>query len=189
MGCCCSEEDIYITHPHLYNYKELFNALRLTPKEVKKLYNAYRKIDVDDSDSIDVEEFFLKMDLEPSRFTDRVFKTFDDDGSDDINFGEFVIGMWNYLTSGEYTIRHYTALYDITLHYTTLHCSNKHTAPPPLYIIPPYTAMATRLQSFWRMLKWRTIFLAKMHEKSMYKYRFYRAWKIFYKAEKMRKVL
>ena len=39
--------------------------------------------------------------LERTKFTKRIFRIFDEDGSGQIDFREFVIALWNYCTLGK----------------------------------------------------------------------------------------
>ena len=75
-----------------------FSAMQLSKREIKKLYYIFKKVDVDGSGSIGLAELLTHIDLERTRFTERIFSIFDEDGSGEIDFREFVLSLWNYCT-------------------------------------------------------------------------------------------
>jgi serine/threonine-protein phosphatase 2B regulatory subunit len=81
--------------------KEEFGALLLGPNELSQLFAVYCKIDIDRSGDITTWELLEHLHLERSRFTKRIFRIFDEDGSGQIDFREFVIACWNYCTLGK----------------------------------------------------------------------------------------
>lgn len=48
--------------------------------------------------TIHIVELLTFFDLERTKFTERVFGIFDEDGSGCIDFREFVVSLWNYCT-------------------------------------------------------------------------------------------
>ncbi len=72
--------------------------MQLSEREVRKLYNEFRKVDMDNSGSIGLPELLAHLDLPVTPFTEKVFSIFDDDGSGEIDFKEFVMTLWNYCT-------------------------------------------------------------------------------------------
>jgi Ca2+-binding EF-hand superfamily protein len=93
-------------------YKQ-FIALKLSRSEIKKLFNLYRKIDMDRSGSIDIIEMLTFLDVENTSFNQRVFSVFDMNRSGRIDFREFVLSLWNYCTLGNATLDIFTFdLYD-----------------------------------------------------------------------------
>jgi Ca2+-binding EF-hand superfamily protein len=48
--------------------------------------------------SVDLEEFHSWYSFEITKFSSRIFGIVDLDGSGDLNFTEFVVGLWNFLT-------------------------------------------------------------------------------------------
>ena len=77
---------------------KLFHELKLDKEHIDLFYSAFKKIDKDNSNSIDLEEFYRFFNLEPSPFADKVFSLMDEDSSGEIDFSEFVLCIWNYCT-------------------------------------------------------------------------------------------
>ena len=75
-----------------------FDALHLTMNEVRKLYYAFKRMDVDNSGSITLAELLGHIDLPRTGYTEKIFSIFDNDGSGAIDFREFVLSVWNYCT-------------------------------------------------------------------------------------------
>jgi len=88
-------------------------SLKLTKSEVGQLYKLYRKVDIDDSGTIDTVELLTMLDIERTRFTEQVLNVFDGDKSGKIDFREFVLSIWNYCTTGNAALGIFTFdLYD-----------------------------------------------------------------------------
>ena len=71
-------------------------------------------MDVDDSGCIELVELLVHIDLERTKFTERIFSIFDEDGSGQIDFREFVLSLWNYCTLSNATLGTY--IYIICIH-------------------------------------------------------------------------
>lgn len=100
MGCGSSTPP-----PEDFRKWELqFRALQLRGREINKLYRVFRKVDMDGSGSISVAELLTHIDVERTKFTERVFSIFDEDGSGEIDFREFVLSLWNYCTHTKATL-------------------------------------------------------------------------------------
>lgn len=101
MGCvaCCdgSFEQMAGTLEFRKTMAE-FDALHLTMNEVRKLYYAFKRMDVDNSGSITLAELLGHIDLPRTAYTEKIFSIFDNDGSGAIDFREFVLSVWNYCT-------------------------------------------------------------------------------------------
>lgn len=95
MGCGPSIES---TVPK--SWLELFAAMKLSKSEVQRMYNIFRKVDLDGGGSVDIVELLTLLDIERTRFTEQVFTVFDSDGSGKVDFREFVMAVWNYCTIG-----------------------------------------------------------------------------------------
>lgn len=90
-----------------------FYALKLTRSEIRRLYDLFRKIDMDRSGSIDIVEMLTFLDIENTSFNHRVFSVFDMNKSGRVDFREFVLSLWNYCTLGNATLDIFTFdLYD-----------------------------------------------------------------------------
>jgi Ca2+-binding EF-hand superfamily protein len=88
-----------------------FLALKLSKSEVKQLFKIYRKIDSDNSGSIDIIEMLTYLDIENTTFNQRVFSIFDMNRSGKVDFREFVLSLWNYCTLGNATLGNFRTLY------------------------------------------------------------------------------
>ena len=77
---------------------KLFHELKLDKEHIDLFYSVFKKIDRDNSNAIDLEEFYRFFKLEPSPFADKVFSLMDEDSSGEIDFSEFVLCIWNYCT-------------------------------------------------------------------------------------------
>jgi len=53
---------------------------------------------MDNSGSIGLPELLAHLDLPVTPFTQKVFSIFDDNGSGEVDFKEFVMTLWNYCT-------------------------------------------------------------------------------------------
>lgn len=99
MGCSQSAAYDKITqHPRFGEWMEKFAALQISKQEALKLYTVFHRADLDGGGSINLLELLTVVDLERTPFTKRVFSIFDDDESGEIDFGEFVLALWNYCT-------------------------------------------------------------------------------------------
>lgn len=109
MGLCGSTVESQIPQ----GWMELFANLKLTRAEVQKLYDIFRKADMDGSGFVDTVELLTLLDIERTRFTEQIFTIFDNDGSGKIDFREFVMSVWNYCTIGKAALDIFTFdLYD-----------------------------------------------------------------------------
>ncbi len=108
MGCAGSKiapkyQQLMKT-PEFEKWSEMFEALQLRQDEVKQLLRLYGKVDLDGGGTIDVVELLTVIDVERTPFTERIFSIFDEDGSGKIDFGEFVLALWNYCTLSKYAL-------------------------------------------------------------------------------------
>lgn len=107
MGCAGSRAALYkklSQKPEFRVWSKKFDALCIHPSEVKKLFYVFAKADFDGGGTIDLIELLTAIDLERTPFTERVFAIFDDDNSGKIDFGEFVLALWNYCTLSNVTL-------------------------------------------------------------------------------------
>jgi Ca2+-binding EF-hand superfamily protein len=75
-----------------------FVQIGLDLKIQSKLYNIFRRIDRDGSHEISLPEFYEFFRLQESAFSTTAFNVMDRDGSGGMDFQEFVLSVWNYLT-------------------------------------------------------------------------------------------
>ena len=97
-------------HPRYPEWCIKFDALLLTKTTVQELHKSFCIADMDHSGTIDLVEMLTILDLEKTRFTERVFSIFDEDRSGKIDFGEFVLSLWNYCTLSRTTLGKYLLL-------------------------------------------------------------------------------
>lgn len=98
MGCKTSAFEVAKRSEQFRKDMVQYQAMQLSEREVRKLFNEFRKVDVDGSGSIALPELLAHLDLPVTAFTQKVFSIFDEDGSGEVDFKEFVMTLWNYCT-------------------------------------------------------------------------------------------
>lgn len=77
----------------------IFKRLRLTPYLFKRMYREFTKADKDNSGALSIEEFFGAFELTfVTPLAKRAFYAFDLDGSGELDYGEFTVSIWNFLS-------------------------------------------------------------------------------------------
>lgn len=104
MGCGSSALDKYLAKPEMKDAMRQFKAMQFNKGEVRKLYKIYRAVEVDGSGTIALGELLAHIQLTCTPFTEKIFSIFDDDGSGEIDFKEFVMSLWNYCTLTKNTL-------------------------------------------------------------------------------------
>lgn len=93
------DKDEFFSNNNLVQFVPIFKKLGIRDADVVQLYGVFKQIDIDNSGSLSVKEFFnffaLQWVTEMSR---RVFTIFDADNSGELDFGEFSACAWNYLS-------------------------------------------------------------------------------------------
>eukprot|EP00602_Paraphysomonas_sp_CaronLab_P003615 CAMPEP_0185030798 /NCGR_PEP_ID=MMETSP1103-20130426/17872_1 /TAXON_ID=36769 /ORGANISM="Paraphysomonas bandaiensis, Strain Caron Lab Isolate" /LENGTH=413 /DNA_ID=CAMNT_0027566057 /DNA_START=158 /DNA_END=1399 /DNA_ORIENTATION=+ len=77
---------------------ELMHSLFLTKCDLDTLFTAFTDIDADGRNAIRYDEFLAYFRIESTKFNDAVFNFCDDSQCGHLNFLEFVVAMWNFLT-------------------------------------------------------------------------------------------
>jgi serine/threonine-protein phosphatase 2B regulatory subunit len=95
MGACLSVKD---ENAAWLKWGTVLITLNLTRGDFRKLLSIFNRMDKDGSGSIALKELLLFLKMEDSSFMDRAFSIFDSDRSGEIDFGEFVVCVWNYCT-------------------------------------------------------------------------------------------
>lgn len=98
MGCNPSAFDVACEDREFQRNLRQFETMQLPKNIVRKLFHAFKKFDMDGSGSIGLVELLTQLDLPRTKFTEKVFSIFDNDGSGEIEFKEFVLSVWNYCT-------------------------------------------------------------------------------------------
>lgn len=104
MGASCCGGPSLESLDKMGKWRVQFNALQLKESELRRMYKVFRKIDVDGSGSISVAELLVHINVNRTPFTQRIFSIFDEDGSGEIDFREFVLSLWNYCTLTKATL-------------------------------------------------------------------------------------
>ena len=91
---------IYHKNKKVRPLRATFESLGLKEDDVARLHEQFLLIDKDSSGSIELWEMLDHLDLKRNRFAKRVFAIFDVDGSNEIDFREFVVALWQYCTLG-----------------------------------------------------------------------------------------
>lgn len=104
MGCSSSAFDVAKRAPQFQKDMIQYQAMQLAEREIRKLFDEFRKVDVDGSGSIALSELLVYINLPITNFTRKVFSIFDDDQSGEIDFREFVLALWNYCTLTSVTL-------------------------------------------------------------------------------------
>ncbi|XP_012657750.1 calcineurin subunit B type 2 [Otolemur garnettii] len=83
--------------------------------EIKRLSKSFRKLDVDKSGSLSVEEFMSMPELQQNPLVRRVIDVFDIDGNGEVDFHEFILGTSQFSLTGneEQKLRFAFSIYDM----------------------------------------------------------------------------
>lgn len=76
----------------------LQRKIKLSDKEINKYWAAFCKADKLHTGCIHIDDFHRHYQLEETPFTKKVFSLMDSDGSGGINFYEYILAIWNYLS-------------------------------------------------------------------------------------------
>lgn len=71
------------------------------PEEIRRLGKRFRKLDLDNSGSLSVEEFMSLPDLQQNPLVQRVIDIFDADGNGEVDFKEFIEGISLFSVRGD----------------------------------------------------------------------------------------
>ena len=83
--------------------------------EIKRLGKRFKKLDVDNSGSLSVEEFMSLPELQQNPLVKRVIEIFDEDQNGEIDFKEFLLGIAQFSVKGDKTakLRFAFRIYDV----------------------------------------------------------------------------
>jgi len=71
------------------------------PEEIKRLGKRFRKLDIDNSGTLSIEEFMSLPELQQNPLVQRVIEIFDTDGNKEIDFKEFIEGISQFSVKGD----------------------------------------------------------------------------------------
>jgi len=69
--------------------------------EIKRLGKRFKKLDLDNSGSLSVDEFMSLPELQQNPLVQRVIEIFDDDGNGEVDFKEFIQGISQFSVKGD----------------------------------------------------------------------------------------
>jgi len=75
--------------------------LNLSVYQAMQMYEKFKEIDQDMSGVIDLEEFFEHLSEEKTPFATQLFTLIDENASGELDFNEFLVGLWNICTFEE----------------------------------------------------------------------------------------
>ena len=73
-----SMRNVYSQDPRLCKWREDFESLMLSERDVRRIYNVFRKVDIDGGGTIDILEMIMFLDIERTPFSTRVFSIMDE---------------------------------------------------------------------------------------------------------------
>lgn len=83
------------------SWLKIFKALGLRYGEIRKLHKVFRNMDEDSDGLLSVGDILSILNIERTRFTERIFEVFDSRRTGVFDFREFVLSLWNYCTLGK----------------------------------------------------------------------------------------
>ncbi|KAJ7409775.1 Calcineurin subunit B type 1 [Willisornis vidua] len=88
---------------------------RVDADEIKRLGKRFKKLDLDNSGSLSVEEFMSLPELQQNPLVQRVIDIFDTDGNGEVDFKEFIEGVSQFSVKGdkEQKLRFAFRIYDM----------------------------------------------------------------------------
>ncbi|XP_078412614.1 calcineurin subunit B type 1 isoform X3 [Cetorhinus maximus] len=90
-------------------------STRIDADEIKRLGKRFKKLDLDNSGSLSVEEFMSLPELQQNPLVQRVIDIFDTDGNGEVDFKEFIEGVSQFSVKGdkEQKLRFAFRIYDM----------------------------------------------------------------------------
>merc|ERR1712048_1451942 len=75
------------------------------PEEIARLGKRFRKLDLDNSGSLSVDEFMSLPELQQNPLVQRVIEIFDQDGNGEVDFREFIEGVSQFSVKGDKSLK------------------------------------------------------------------------------------
>ncbi|XP_006886956.1 PREDICTED: calcineurin subunit B type 2 [Elephantulus edwardii] len=90
-------------------------CVQFDQEEIKRLGKSFKKMDLDSSGTLSVEEFMLMPELRHNPLLQRLIDIFDADGDGQVDFKEFIIGASQFSVRGdqEQKLRFAFSIYDM----------------------------------------------------------------------------
>ena len=76
-------------------------ATNFDAEEIKRLGKRFKKLDLDNSGSLSVDEFMTLPELQQNPLVQRVIDIFDEDGNGEVDFKEFIQGVSQFSVKGD----------------------------------------------------------------------------------------
>ncbi|XP_040286114.1 calcineurin subunit B type 1 [Bufo bufo] len=110
LSCMGMSDGMAITSPNVVEDIATFDA-----DEIKRLGKRFKKLDLDNSGSLSVEEFMSLPELQQNPLVQRVIDIFDTDGNGEVDFKEFIEGVSQFSVKGdkEQKLRFAFRIYDM----------------------------------------------------------------------------
>ncbi len=80
---------------------EMGMATNFDADEIKRLGKRFKKLDLDNSGSLSVDEFMSLPELQQNPLVQRVIDLFDEDGNGEVDFKEFIQGVGQFSVKGD----------------------------------------------------------------------------------------
>ena len=125
-GLFSNARNIYMQEPYLLQWRVEFEILKLDPEKIKRLYEIFEIIAVRKENVITFHELLAFLEVEPTNFTQLVFRVMDQDDDGSIDFREFVHALWNYCTLGKEALSEYIFIITYTYAYMCPYISSFH---------------------------------------------------------------
>mmetsp|Transcript_1888 Transcript_1888/g.3003 ORF Transcript_1888/g.3003 Transcript_1888/m.3003 type:complete len:405 (+) Transcript_1888:72-1286(+) len=102
MCLCLCAVSPRVFDPHIEGRDDIaldtLHSLHLKDSDIRKLYTAFREVDLDSSGAVSQDEFFAVFRIEDSEINRRIFRLCDMDKRGRLNFCEFACSIWNLLS-------------------------------------------------------------------------------------------
>lgn len=80
----------------------VFNDIGLSRDDLNQFWNIFAKIDTRKCGTVTKTELFSYFKIEENELTTKLYRSFDVDNSHELDFCEFTVSFWNYLTMDAY---------------------------------------------------------------------------------------
>ncbi|EPB78625.1 calcineurin B subunit family protein [Ancylostoma ceylanicum] len=82
-----------------------FDGIVVDAYELRRLARRFKKLDIDGSGSLSVEEFMSLPELQQNPLVQRVIDIFDEDGNGEVDFREFIQGISQFSVKGDKNVK------------------------------------------------------------------------------------